>query len=512
MELHAPIVAVTVHPGRARITRRGRVTLPAGGSEVVVPDLPGSLLEESVRVVGRGEGMRVIGVDVRHRDLAEVPDERVRAAEAALRDAERALADVDAADAGAAARQDLLTRLAERSGSRLAVALAEGTTQLSQVTAIGESVAAEIAEVAKLRRRCAEQRAEAEHAVNAARAELDRLRNSGRSRREVVVAVEAAGAGELELEAVYQVEGAGWSTAYDVRLTGSGAVALTWHGMVWQHSGEDWPACELTLSTARPTVAATVPELEPWWVAPEPPVRPMPRAAAAPGAAKEMAAFDTAGWVAAEPVPETSEHAIATSWRLPRPTAVPADGTPHRTTVTTAELPVRLDHVVAPAVSTDVHLRATVTNTSGHVLLAGPASCYLDEAFVGTTAIEQTAPDAEFELALGVDDRVVAERELTSRTTHKARFGANRAAIEEWTTTVVNRRPSPIHLVVRDRVPVTRSADIKIVDVVLKPEPAERDDLGRIEWTATLQPGAEWTATARFGVEAPRDMRLTGWQ
>ena len=47
MELHAPIVAVTVHPGRARITRRGRVTLPAGGSEVVVPDLPGSLLEEA---------------------------------------------------------------------------------------------------------------------------------------------------------------------------------------------------------------------------------------------------------------------------------------------------------------------------------------------------------------------------------------------------------------------------------------------------------------------------------
>ena len=82
--------------------------------------------------------------------------------------------------------------------------------------------------------------------------------------------------------AVYQVGQAGWTTAYDVRLTGADAVALTWYGMVWQHSGEDWPACELTLSTARPTVAASVPELDPWWVAPEPPMRPvMARAAPA---------------------------------------------------------------------------------------------------------------------------------------------------------------------------------------------------------------------------------------
>jgi hypothetical protein len=69
-----------------------------------------------------------------------------------------------------------------------------------------------------------------------------------------------------------------------------------------------------------------------------------------------------------------------------------------------------------------------------------------------------------------------------------------------------------VRLVVRDRVPVTRSADIKIVDVALEPDPAERDELGRVEWRATVAPGAQWSATARFGVEAPRDLRLTGWR
>ncbi len=454
---------------------------------------------------------------MRHRDLATVPDERVRAAEAALREAERALAAVDAADAGAGARQELLNRLAERSGAKLASALADGTAQLGRVAEIGEAVAAEVAEVAGVRQGYAEQRVTAGHAVAAARAELDRLHHSGRSRREIVVAVEADAATELELDAVYQVDGAGWTTAYDARLTERATVSLTWYGMVWQASGEDWPACELTLSTARPTVAASVPELDPWWVSPQPPPAPMAMAAAAPmargGRAKELA-YDMASAPQMEAAMQVdaSEHSVAASWRLPRPTAVPGDGDPHRTTVTTAELPARLDHVVAPALSTDAHLRATVTNASGHVLLAGPASCYLDDAFVGTTAVEQAAPGGELELALGVDDRVVVERELASRTAHKARFGANRASVEEWTTTVTNRRANAVRLTVRDRVPVTRSADIKIVDVAVKPEPAERDDLGRVEWTATVEPGAEWVATLRFGVEAPRDLRLIGWR
>ena len=515
MTLDAPIVAVTVHPGRARITRRGRLTVPAGTSEIVVADLPATLLEESVRVAGRGSGVRVVGVDVRYRDLAAVPDERVRAAEAAVRAAERALGAIDAADAGATARQELLARLADRSGAKLAAALAEGTAQLGRIAEIGESVAAEVAAVATLRREHAEQRTDAEHAVAAARAELERLQHSGRSRREIAVGIEAEAAGELELDAVYQVEAAGWTTAYDVRLTGADTVALTWYGMVWQHSGEDWPACDVTLSTARPAISATVPELDPWWVAPQPPPMPMPMMARAAAPTTKSRgggmAYDGLAMEAA-PEPGASEHSVAASWRLPRPTAVPGDGAPHRTTVTTAELPTRLDHVVAPAVSTDAHLRATVTNSSGHVLLAGPASCYLDDAFVGTTAIEQTAPDGEFELALGVDDRVVVERELAGRTTHKARFGANRASVEEWTTTITNRRANAVELVVRGRVPVTRSADIKIVEVALKPDPVERDELGRVEWRATVAPGAQWSSTERFGVEAPRDLPLTGWQ
>lgn len=510
MQLEAPVVAVTVHPQRARVTRRGRVVLPAGRSDVVVADLTRSLLDDSLRVAVTGA--RVVGVDVMWRDLTEALGDRVRAAEAAVRDAERAVAAVDGADAGDAAREDLLRRLAARSGDRLAAALADGSAEPARAAEIGAAVAAQLVDVAASRRGHAEARTDAEHALAAARAELDRLRGSGRTRREAVVAVEADEAGEAEVELTYVTTGASWSSAYDVRVDDAGGVVLTWFGMVTQQTGEDWPACELTLSTARPATATVLPELDPWWVDIARPVAPMavalagaPAPAPPPGAAMSRA---RGGAVEAQP----QDGLVAGSWRLARPTAVAADGTPHRTTVTTVEGQARLDHLVVPVLAPEAHLRATVVNTGGHVLPAGPVSVFLSGAFVGTTALETTPPDGEIELALGVDDRVVVERELESRTAHRARFGSSRGAVQRWRTTVTNRRGTPARIVVRDRVPVSRATEVKVVDVELTPAPAERDELGRVEWVATVAPGATWEAVVRYGVEHPKDVAITGYR
>jgi len=512
MDLVAPIVAVTVHPDRARVTRRGTVTLAAGPNELVVAGLPETLLDDSVRVAGRSDqAVRVVGVDVVRRDLVAAPDERVRAAEQAVREAERALAAIDGADAGDAAREQLLQRLALRSGDRLARALAEGAADPARVAEVSGAVAAQLVEVVAERRAHAERRVDAERARAAAQSELDRLRASSRTRRDAVIAVEADVPCELAVDLTYVAVGAGWSCAYDARIDGSGPLALTWYGLVSQATGEDWPACELTLSTARPGVAGAVPELEPWWVDVRPPAPPMPLAAAAPAGEFDMMRLEKAV-VAQDVLAELQEGALAVAWRLARPTAVPADGTPHRTTVATATLDARLDHVVAPAVDPAAHLRATVVNTGGHALLAGPLSAFVDGDFVGSTHVDTTAPGAELELYLGVDDRVAVERELMERTPHRALLGGKISAVERWRIEVHNGRPAPVRLVVRERVPVSRHPDVQVVDVDVKPEPAERDELGRLEWTASVEPNGTWEANVRFGVRHARGVPVVGWR
>jgi uncharacterized protein (TIGR02231 family) len=514
MDLSAPIVAVTVHPDRARITRRGTVTLPAGASEVVLADLPDGLADDSVRVSGRGAA-RVVGVDVARRDLADAPDERVRAAEDAVRAAERELAAIEGADAADTAREDMLRRLATRSGDRLATALAEGTATPDRVTEIGTAVAAQLVDVAAARRGHAERREAAGHALAAARAELERLTTSGRRRREVRIALEADAGTEpdagtdVELEVTYLVPGASWSAAYDARVE-QDRLSLTCFGLVTQTTGEDWPACEVTLSSTRPAVAGAVPELDPWWVDVRPPM-PVLAAAAAPGGAPMRARMVAPDMAFESAVAVPVEGTLAVAWRLPRPVAVAGNGTAHRTVVRTAELQARLDHVTAPALGTDVHLRATAVNTSGAALLPGPLSTYLDGGFAGSTRIDATAPGEEIELALGLDDRVSVERELVGRTAGKTLMGGKRESVETWTVTVHNGRPAPVHLVVRERIPVSRHADVQVVDVALTPDPAERDDLGRVEWRADVAAGADFTARLRFGVRHARDLPVTGW-
>ena len=510
MDLVAPIVAVTVHPDRARVTRRGTVALAAGASELVVAGLPEMLLDDSVRVAGRSDqAVRVVGVDVVRRDLVAAPDERVRAAEQAVREAERALAAIDGADAGDAAREQLLQRLALRSGDRLARALAEGAADPARVAEVSGAVAAQLVEVAAERRAHTERRVEAEHARAAAQSELDRLRASGRSRRDAVVAVEADGPCELALDLTYVVHGATWECAYDARVDAAGPLELTRYGLVSQSTGEDWPACELTLSTARPGLAGAVPELDPWWVDVHTPAPPMPLAAAAPAATDfgRMRAEKVQDVVA-----EPQEGTLAVAWRLPRPTAVPADGTPHRTTIATTTLDARLDHVVAPAVDPTAHLRATVVNTDGHALPAGPLSAFVDGDFVGSTRIDTTAPGAELELYLGADDRVAVERELLERSPHRALLGGKISAVERWRIEVHNGRSAPVRIVVRERVPVSRHPDVQVVDVDVKPEPAERDELGRLEWVATVEPNGTWEANVRFGVRHARGVPVVGWR
>ncbi|MFD1045509.1 DUF4139 domain-containing protein, partial [Kibdelosporangium lantanae] len=69
-------------------------------------------------------------------------------------------------------------------------------------------------------------------------------------RRAVVVDLDVPEAGDVHIELSYVVHGARWDSSYDIRLTGE-TLALTWHAEITQTTDEDWPECELALSTAR---------------------------------------------------------------------------------------------------------------------------------------------------------------------------------------------------------------------------------------------------------------------
>lgn len=517
-ELDAPITAVTVFPDRARVTRSGAVAVEAGEQRVECGPLPLGLLRDSIRVTGRGPAT-VLGVDITTRRAAVSNDELVQALESELREIDAQIAGLMDADEVASARLAFLERLSVRTARALA-------GDLERVGSFADGMDAQHQQVLTGRR----ERERLREELHKRRLATERRLNDVRGKRQpdrlvAVVMLQAGEAGDVALDLSYVVTGASWSSSYDLRLAGE-RLALKWFGHVTQHTGEDWPECELKLSTARPAGALSVPELDPWYVSVERPIVyamaaevadsfGAPAAMSAPAAAMP----GRARMMKAAPAPQVREAVavaeqgpVAATYTPQRPVAVPSDGSSHRTLIGSFDLASRLDHITAPVHAQEATLRATVRNTSGHTLPPGRSGLFHEGDFVGSTDLAAWAPDEERELALGVDDRVRVERELVKRTATKATLGSSRRTETEYEISVANHSPRPIDVTVLDQLPVSRDAAITVRETVAKPEPADRSELGVVTWKLHLEPQAE--AKIQFGlrVEAGKDVPIAGWR
>jgi len=513
--VEAPITAVTVYPQQARITRRGTAPL-SDGPRVTFAGLPLALDPGSVRVTGTGPAL-ITGVDVRTERHAAPADAALRALVEQRRADQATLDGVVDDEAAETMKVDLLTSLAKRSGGSFAKALAAGTAEPSRVAEVTDALSSRLASALKARRVLSERLARLREDLAA----LDRRIEAQSARSEqdstsVVVELEIADpTAEAELELSYVVPGASWEPGYDVRVRGTEVTVLS-YGLVSQHTGEDWPECELALSTARPAVSVVVPELQPWYLDR---VLPVPAApAAAYGAsggrvpeAARMARFAAAPAMAPN-LAAVEQGTTAVTYRPSRPVAVPSGAQGHRTTLAQLDLTASLGYVTAPVLAEEAYLRATVKNTSEHALRPGRASVFHDAEFVGTTVLEPWAPGEELELALGVDDRIRVERELVRRTASKATLSGQKRREAEYRISVGNHGPREAVVTVLDQAPVSRDDTITVRDVKTSPEPVETSALGEFTWKLTLAPGKTGEVKLSYRVDVAKGVELSGWR
>jgi hypothetical protein len=552
-ELNAPIVAVTVFTVLARITRRGKLTLEAGEHTLVVGGLPMTLQDESVRASGRGAGLKILGVEAKTKfttgtgDTAELQEQLE-----ALQDADRQLL---ADDETLKSRLEFLKTMREHGAVNFAKTLAYSEAKLVDATEFGIYIIEQTSNVHQ-QRRAIEQKRRA--LAKEMEAQLERIHQAGgvkTSQREIHVTVSAEQQVEAELDVEYAVVGASWTPLYDVRLTDNN-VTLTYLADIQQTTGEDWAAVPLSLSTARPAISATLPELSAWYIdVLRPPMYPQPAARgksagfggmmqqslSAPAQAQYEPEFDflddevgdaPSGGLPEQikrmsraalqrQLPAVAELAQTTidssggggasvTYRVEKPVAVPSDGTPHKTTVTVLTLGVKLDYITVPKLAEEAYLRATITNTSEFMLLPGSASIYHGGDFVGKTRVDTIAPNEEFEAQLGVDSRVRIKRDLVKRDVGKNMLGNTRRTVFTYKITLTNLVPTSSKITVFDQLPVSRHENIKVKLLESAPESSEHSELNILEWTMEIPANQKREIVFSFSVEHPREMQLTG--
>jgi len=508
------IESVVVFPDRAAVTRSLEVELVAGVNEVRFVDLPPTLQERTLQANGSGvEGARLLGLDVATRELAE--DRRARVAE--LQDQIQATRDAiqveqDELEA-ATAELKFLAELQAAAAKQLSAEMLFAEETVDDASAVAELLRTRIPEVQGFRRAANIALRDLGAKVDALERELATVRGAAQwSRRDVVVLVEAPEPGVAEIDLTYILSGASWTPAYDIRAVAEGGtIALSMNALVQQTTGEEWSEAALTLSTARPAAGIAPPELQPFWlqsdyqvygadewegdyeeVLEEAPRRSRDERAAPAPVAAPMGVARAA----------VSERAGATTFEVPGAASIPGDGTRRKLRVTDLELETTPLRVVVPRVDPSVFLIAKTTWEAGWPLLAGEASMFLDDAFVGVMSLPTVGTGEEMELAFGRDDAVRAEVELVEDRRTNPDWTGRITVFKKWTFHLENGRDEAVDIELRDRVPVPTESRYKVRYDGDEPDETRSD--GLVTFRRSLAAGAKVDITFGYILRYPK--------
>lgn len=542
IDLDTPIKEVTVYADCALVTRRGSICLDAGEHELRINNLP-QFFRDSLRAAGQGpQGMRILNVDITTAFYSRAPETELQTLQNELEQLQQQRYLLQAKQNTLQERRQWLHTLGEQSRD-FAKGLAQGQMKPQDCADFFSFMADQSLQDAQTSLELERQIRQMQLEIDAKQRELNAKHgNVTIYCLAATITLELLTDGEVTLEISYRVDNASWHPQYDVRVQmndeqSRGEVELTYLGMVQQATGERWENVTLALSTARPSLAAVLPELKPWYLKaytpPPPPPMPYaaPQAASMPGfgamramaqtAPNNQVSNDTLGSLEAiAPPPVAAEMATTTVertgtalvFRVGHGVDIPSDNSSHKTTIARDQLPCEFDYVSAPVLEENAHLRATITNTTERVLLKGDASIFLGNEYVGTTKVKMTAPNEQFQIFLGIDDAIKVKHEPIERAVDKGNLLQNdlRRSTYAYLITVHNYAGAHRKIVIQDHLPVPQHERIKVKILQIQPQPAEHTKLEMLTWKFTLPADGEQKIEYRFVVEHPQSLKVIG--
>ena len=517
------IIAVTVYPDGAKLTREVSFAAPAAGAhELLITDLPADS-DPGLIQLAPGDGLQLGAFNLRADRLPPREDPLTADQQAAKANvevletaAQQALLALDGVQAKVDAAEAQVRFLSSFTG-----ALPDGATPetiRSMAAMIGaETLAARQLALAARSELWPVQKAlaDAQEAVSKAQAAYDALPSADMDYTALSVAVTAADAGAQTLTVTQYVGGASWRPFYDLKLTrdGGDALAMDRAVLVTQYTGEDWSDVALTLSSSRPAEQAAPstlwPELR--WIEPEVDEEDIARKSADGGAMLEEDMM-----VVAEAAPAVTVAGVAIEgdtvvYIYPDPVTVASGVEDLRLALDSLTFAPVDEAVAVPRYDRTAFVMASFTNGSDEPLLPGEALLFREGVLVGTTWIDVIAPGVETDIAFGPLETLRIKREMPKRGTGETGvFTSANEATESAVITVENTGTEawPVRLI--DQVPYSEQDDLEIATSA-DPEPTETDidgQRGILAWEFDLAAGGKETITLEHTLSWPAEMVL----
>lgn len=549
------VVAVTVYPSGALVTREVEAVGPAGRVELVVSPLPPSAVSSSLYAEG-ADGIRVLTTRYRTRPIIEDTRADVKKAMDELKALVLTREKIDG-DLGAI--QENVKMLGKMEGF-----LTVTTVQATEKGALNAEAAINLAKHIR------EQRIETakevvnlkqQLATNLDQTELTKHRLTGlasgiaRYENDAVIVVDKANAAAGTIKLNYLVDNASWNPQYKLRADkgGKDQVTLEYLAGVVQNTGEEWGNVKLALSTAQPMLNSAPPDLQALHVSVTPkgvPAGAQPsiaeledqikalrskaqkdfndRKAASGAGLVNTAAAREQSWELFNPDAAVKRGCMLSAregptvtYRIATPLTVASR--PDAQVLEVAKIDLKPDFYfkTVPILSPHVYRMAEMVNKSEHVLLPGEATMYSGSDFVGQMAMPLVATGESFTVGFGVDPQIVVQRAMTDKM--RSTSGGNQLLRFDYRILVNNYKTEKVKLQVWDRLPYAENDSVAVSLLKTTPD-LSKDALylrenrpnNLLRWDLVLDPNTHGEKAAaikfEFKLELDRQLTIGGFQ
>ncbi|MBO1420397.1 DUF4139 domain-containing protein, partial [Streptomyces sp. FH025] len=177
-------------------------------------------------------------------------------------------------------------------------------------------------------------------------------------------------------------------------------------------------------------------------------------------------------------------------------------------------LSVSPEYVTVPAVEEKVYATLVLANRTDRAVLAGPVEVTVDDEFLLTAALPTLAPGGTRRLGIGVTESIEVARRTELRESTTGMLKGNSTVLDHRVhVRLANRLGRTVTVEVRERVPVTSDAEIRIeerADWHAPAVPSPECPPGTRLWRVDLPPGGGAELDGGYQIKIPAGKAIVG--
>ena len=344
---------------------------------------------------------------------------------------------------------------------------------------------------------------------------------------ELVLQLQSAQGGNVDLECSFMVNEAGWTPLYDIRTEGlDKPVRLDYKAQVYQVTGIDWKQIKMTLSTANPKQSHDRPILSPVYVdfgasvayddfynsryaSPSAAASLEDRSEALNSAYAHDMARAAQGSPKPSPIPNltTSGNDGVVEFEIQTAQDLYTDRNASVVPVMKYDIPAEYEYHSVPKIDNGAFMLARLTDYGQYNLLPGRANIFQEGMYLGQVTLNPQVANDTLYISLGRDEKIVVKRDKIKDLSSVKSLGSSQRESYGFEISIRNNKNKEITVDLLDQIPVSKQKDIEVK--LLESEQASFvEELGSLRWK--LKIGAGQTAKVRFAyhIKYPKSKQI----